>query len=146
MPPLFPEQLYELSARDRQVTWLDPFYQRATQAAAAVNLSLVWGQVPEGRVLFLQSLAVRVIPAAPLIANSGWAGVQVPGASVVAHILTGMPFTTPPTPSVFMWQGSILVPPRWQFEASVDFSGVGAHVIEGFAIGVLVPIGNIQRV
>ena len=151
--PLFPEQLYRLSARDQQVTWLDPFYQRATQAAAALNLSLVWGPVPEGRVLFLQSLLVRCIPGAGARLTGGWVGVQVPGASVVAYLLAGLtPEIADPVPPgtgpvrFIAWSGSILVPPRWQFEASVDFGAVAASVIEGTAVGVLVPIGNVQRV
>jgi len=142
----FPESLFLLSARDQQVTWLDPFFERSSLSTPAASLSLVFGQVPRDRALVLTNLVARCIPGAASNFLDGFIGILDP--SINLRILKGSD-PTPPAATrqgYISWSGQVLVPPLWQFQMDVNFSAVAPNGIEGFAIGMLVPVGNVQRV
>lgn len=142
----FPEQLYQLSARDLQVSWLDPSYQRATNAAGGASMSLVWGNIPAGQIFLMQSLVLRLNHVPPITLLDGWIGVRDLGPLVT--ILSGLeaPGGATKAQNYVTWSGSLVVPPGWRFEAAATFSGAIGNIIEGFAAGILIPVANVQRV
>lgn len=153
----FPDALYTLSARDLQLTWLEPvlFSTRVTAAGAFLQDRY---EVPTDRMLLLQHVGLRLFPAATETIVVAQSGILLANAGVT---------TTPPAVRLVMstgagtaqqnaavavqhwmsWQGSILVPPAWTVEAVGNFSpgAAATDVLELYVIGLLVPPGNVQR-
>lgn len=145
--PFWPEGLFELSARDRQVTWLDPvlFVTDLTAAAVAVDVEYV---VPDGRILLLQNAVADFGP--------GAAQTVLDAQIVVRPVLTVDPFcylavnyyNTPAAPNgrFINWSGSIIVPPTWQVQALGNFSaGAAGNFVSLAVAGLLCPVGNVAR-
>lgn len=153
----FPEGLYTLSARDQQVTWLDPgMYGEASGIPGPLYSNTIAGdgsvsqQVPEGRALILQHVLANFQPG-PIAAP-----VQV---STLRRILVRPPNAG--TTEVWLkeernalaagvalsldWQGSLLVPPRWFVQAYAEYNGGVANELTLNIGGMLIPIGNVQR-
>lgn len=141
----FPELLYQLSARDQQVTWLDPLLLSLDASSAAVDVFAVRA-VPQGSALVLQALSVFADPGAgqnivdQQLRIQDESGVSIvlkrDAAAAAANINRSID-----------WQGSILVPPNWLVVGFASFNaGVAANAVELNLVGVLIPIGNIQRV
>lgn len=144
-----PEFLYQLSARDQQVTWLDPIARVfvASVAAATVIPSFT---VPTDRVFILTNshisgvgggaqtvarIALALTPPGGLVAagpNVDVEGLEVPGAPNIARL---------------SWTGELMVPPAWMVSAIVLFSaGAVANTVNLNLNGCLIPVANIQRV
>lgn len=144
--PFYPELLYQLSARDQQVTWLDPILDAASTAAAAVNPTASF-LVPEGRCLVLQAAVVKGSPGAGQNITRMFLSIQ----TLVGTASRDLKFDDTDRAADFRvaldWQGSILIPPGWRLHGSVQFNaGVQVNTTELNTYGLLIPIGNIQRV
>lgn len=146
-----PEGLYTLSARDQQVTWLDPLFTRVELVAAAADLQANY-VVPDGRALILQSVhtygegggaqnctyieIALDLPGSPLTytyLSSHYLG--APGAAVIGNNRAQM------------WSGSIVVPEKWRVAGAAGFSAAAlANSVFHSVVGLLIPIGNIQRI
>jgi hypothetical protein len=145
----FPEFLFQLSARDQQVTWLDPFAGDIVDTAAAVSVTSTGFTVPNARAFLLQS--------ASAVANPGAAQAVT---SIVVSVIRPDPDTTGArlserdsaaaaanTSKTANWAGSILVPPGWRVIATANFdAGVAVNNLRLGIVGLFIPIGNIQRI
>jgi hypothetical protein len=143
----FPEFLYQLSARDQQVTWLDPLIQDQATTALLADIS-VDITVPDARILVLKNLTSQALPGAAQNVST-------------FHLLS----LVPPTPgtnsieltlirnalavgvnSILTWTGDVLVPPGWRVRARAVFNAAAAANTVGLdVVGILIPVGNIQR-
>jgi len=152
----FPEGLYLLSDRDRQVTWLDPLLDGPTGALLTGPLrSVTIGtdgsvsrQVPDGRMLILQHVTAYFAPGTAANANT------------LARILIRPP--TALTLEVWLrearqaavagfaqeltWQGSVIVPPLWYVQAYGEYDAGADNEVALNIAGILVPVGNISRI
>jgi hypothetical protein len=142
--PFFPESLFLLSDRDRQVTWLDPLITspESSQSLATFEVNYT---VPEGRVLLLQSAhAVAVGGGAQTCSEIGLA---VRTTSLGTYTYLNSDFETAAGPDrEVSWRGSVIVPERWLIIADAVFSAAAvANFLKLSIFGMLVPIGNIQR-
>lgn len=142
-----PESLYLLSARDQQVTWLEPFASDFSSSLAATEVIVSSSMVPDGRCLILQSCVLAGDPGAAQAARQLQLRLVAPGGGVV--FLAGKE-NTPDVADLnrwLNWSGSILVPQDWSIAGDVTFSaGAAANLAELSVVGVLIPIGNIQRI
>lgn len=140
----FPEFLLKLSQRDEQVTWLDPVVQRVRVSAAAAQVFATF-TVPEGRALALTHVGAGGTPGAAQNLTNLRAYVARPNTGVPIILANGI-FNS----AVFdfiSWQGQVLLPPGLIVELQADFSaGVAANIAVLDLIGVIIPVGNIQRV
>jgi hypothetical protein len=141
----FPESLFLLSDRDRQVSWLDPLITspESSQMLATFEVSYT---VPNGKALLLQSVhGVAVGGGAQTCSEIGLA---VRTTSLGTYTYLNSDFETAAgADREVSWRGSVLVPERWLVLADAVFSaGVAANFLKLSIFGMLVPIGNIQRV
>jgi hypothetical protein len=144
--PFFPEYLYQLSGRDEQVTWLDPLFnlQAGTGTTATVDTTDI--VVPTGRALLLQAANVEATIT----------GVEALQVLRIRLITPGTPFVFPLAiqfelaatgSDALNWSGSVIVPPGWSLDGFAQKSGAVSSILVQFTIsGLLIPIGNIQRV
>lgn len=142
----FPEGLYTLSARDRQVTWLDPvlFHSSSSVAAGTVTVDYT---VPEGRILLLQTATVEAVSGAAQTVS--WLAVVArPVSSAVPYVTFAGEWTTGAPANRFVnWSGAIAVAPGWLIQGSAIFNaGAAANAVGLALLGLLIPSGNIQRV
>lgn len=143
----FPEFLYQLSGRDQQVSWLDPvaFFIQDAQLATTVSVLFT---VPTESVLVLQHAFAQYSPAGAQTANIKKLELLPPVTTVPELRLdedrvTGGAGVT----QKLSWQGSIIVPATWRVRAHSTFSAAGvANTVNLTILGILLPIGNIQRV
>lgn len=153
--PFWPEGLYQLSARDRQVTWLDPLLDGPTGATLVGPLrSVTIGtdgsvsrQVPDGRVLVLQSVVGYFAPGTAANANTlARLLIRPPTAGTLEVWLreqrqaAAAGFSTE-----LAWQGSVIVPPQWFVQAYGEFDAGADNEIALNIAGILIPVGNVQR-
>lgn len=147
-----PESLYLLSARDQQVTWLDPLFTGALELTAAVADLQQNYVVPDGRALLLQSVHVF---------GSG-GGAQTCTYIEIALDLPGSPLTYtylssnyPGSPGAVaavqtrtqQWSGALIVPEKWRVAGAAGFSAAAVPNSVFLSVaGLLIPIGNVQRV
>lgn len=142
--------LYELTPRDRHITWLDPIVFEAEASGAAAFLEAFF-QVPPDRVLLLYNVCG--------LANSGAAqnatnldlnmATPIPGGGfdrfVIKRRQAPTDFVATPLASI-QWDGSMVIPSSKLISLSVNYSA-GAAV--NFAVltvfGMLIPNGNFQR-
>ena len=141
----FPEVLYRLSKRDEQVTWLDPVASRISATLAGINPVAIY-TVPNDRVLVLTAACIEATP------------------GVGQNILLKVLHTRPPTGGTNVtfrsdyvaggvgvqqgmdWDGEIAVPPSWTVNGNVLFNaGAVASTATLMMHGLLIPVGNIQR-
>lgn len=144
--PFFPELLYQLSARDQQVTWLDPLIQIASASAAQLSVDSVI-DVPEGQVLLLKSVSSGATPGAAQNVDTQEILVNARGATIATR-LVGRRHNPGSAISDFInWTGTILVPAGWQIRGRGTFSaGAAANATSLHVVGTLIPLGNVQRV
>ena len=142
-----PEFLYKLSPRDEQVTWLDPLWQRTSQGTAAVSVSSPAIVVPDGRLFLLQHVFSFALGGGAQTTTYHELILQNP------DLVTDMYLDINPNTGVaggstlIRWDGSVWVPPRWRLFAKGTFSaGAVINTVTLTAHGVLIPIGNVQRV
>lgn len=145
------EFLYELTPRDMQQSWLDPVIV-TTNGLVAASVVFTTYEIPIGRCLLLRSC----------VANADGGGAQTvdrvtlelfpPDESVVAiaiseKITTNVGNAAAKISMNTEWSGEILVPQEWTLRARGNYSAaVAANSIELHVIGLLIPIGNIQRI
>lgn len=143
----FPELLYQLSARDQQVTWLDPRFDQQSTSLLAISVPTPVFQVPVDRVFVLCAAAVRADPGAgqnvdslviQILAPAGSAGFNLKQRTEVAAANINVDLD---------WTGEILLPPAWQIRGIGSFNaGAVANLVVHNFFGILIPVGNIQRV
>lgn len=150
----FPEGLYTLSARDQQVTWLDPLFFRDESSIAAVSHEITYN-VPQGRALLLQTLVADAAAGAAQTVSDAQAMARPPTTNQQYYIAVnwyngggGFPVSAAaPQQRAINWRGSILIPELWRVSIQANFSaGAAANFCHLSLIGLLLPIGNIQRV
>lgn len=143
----FPEFLFKISQRDQQVTWLDPFFSADGLNLANVSVSAA-SIVPEGRALVLTHAFGRFTPGAgqnftvlQLFYDKG------------SGILPAMPLKESRTAGaanaigLLDWQGQVVLTPGNRIVVTGTFNaGAAVNAVEVRAAGMLLPIGNIQRV
>jgi len=142
----FPEFLYQLSARDQRVTWLDPLITDLTTLASSLQID-VPVIVPEGRCLVLKNAVTEADPGAAQIVNVIALGLVTPSLSNFIELqINRTPFAADTT-AIPSWQGEVVVPPLWQITARGVFNAVvAANRVRLDIVGILIPVGNIQRV
>ena len=146
MPPFWPEALYQLAARDHQITWLDPVLFHTFTAAAATTVEAKF-TVPAGRMLLLQSATVEAVSGAAQTV-SYLAVVAIPPVGGVPFVALAGEWTTgAPAKRFVNWSGSVVIAPGWIIDGTADYSAGAAANTTGLAIaGLLIPVGNIQRI
>lgn len=148
----FPEALYTLSARDQQVTWLDPVFTGALELTAAVADLQQNYVVPNGRVLLLQSVHVLGQGGAGQNCTYIEIALDLPGSPATYTYLSSHYLGAPGAAAVGpnrtqQWSGSLVVPERWRVAGAAGFSAaVNPNSVFLSVAGLLLPIGNIQRV
>lgn len=145
----FPELLYQLSARDQQVSWLDPSVSRITAGAAAPTVTANLLTVPAGLALILQALSVGLDPgAAQSILNVAFRILPPAPAAAPEVLISNEWFVlTANQNRAHNWQGSVLVPPGWRLACVGTFdAGAANNVVDASHMGILIPIGNVQRI
>jgi len=144
--PFFPEFLFQLSSRDQQVTWLDPFSQRIIVSALSLGVEADAARVPLGKVLLLQSVAAQADPGAGQLVNSVVISLR-PQPNGPPVNLAAIGSTAVDLLQFLNWSGSIIVPSEWLITANSSFNAaVAANQTVLDVIGMLIPVGNIQRV
>jgi hypothetical protein len=144
----FPEFLYRLSQRDQQVTWLDPVVSFQQDAQLAVNVSVTF-TVPDARALVLQHASIVASPSGAQTSTLREIVLRVPGVGTTNSGFLKREETTGAGGQDFFldWQGSAIIPPQWRIIANGTFVGVAtANTVNLTVLGILIPIGNIQRV
>lgn len=145
--PFWPEALYELSARDRQVTWLEPVIFRGNETGD--NFGSVIYTVPDGRLLLLQNAYLQVWPDVGNQVTDWKILIGAPGPSFQETYLRASQGVTFAINLVLneYWSGSVVVPEKWSVRGIGVFSGAAVGDYVDFSMhGLLVPIGNVQRV
>jgi hypothetical protein len=142
----FPEFLYQLNARDQQITWLDPL---ALQIATSVGGATVVGNIVPSldRVMILQAMCGDSNPGAAQTLDTTFLQLIPPGGTP-AFSIAGFDFSTLPSGNdqFVNWVGSMMVPPGWTLRMTSIFNAaVAANVISFNVFGILIPVGNIQR-
>lgn len=146
----FPEFLYQLSARDQQVTWLDPFFSNAESTGAAAALSA--NITPDRqRTFILSSLSANAfVTGAATVAALLLLAVPPQGNPQFAIAQTSSAYTgggAAGTQLQLNWSGELIIPPGWILRATALYSAaVAGNEVEMTAGGILIPAGNIQRV
>ena len=142
----FPELLYQLSARDQQVSWLDPIVRTVSSSALSVTINARL-QVPIGQVLLLQSAVSQLTPgAAQSILNNAITIID-PTISIAIALAVDLVAGPANVAKGLNWSGSIIVPPQWFIASTGSFSAAAvANVGQIDAVGLLIPVGNVQRV
>lgn len=137
--------LYDLSSKDRQVTWLEPFADQ--QAISSMNVTItVVSTVPAGRALVLHHAFLRGTPPAPTTSTL----LQLSAFSSPGNRITRLKFEgTAGAAGIIRtidWQGFLLLPPGSTITGVADFSSAATlNAAELCVAGVLIPVGNIQR-
>lgn len=144
---LFPEFLYQLNARDQQVTWLEPLFTQINPAAA---LQAAWSelvyQVPNDRVLVLTHVFASANPGGAQGVTDLAIFARVPLSSPAYRLLFFSETIVAGLTRATRWQGELLLPPGWQIAISATFDAAAvANAVSADVAGVLIPTGTIQR-
>lgn len=143
---IFPELLYQLSGRDQQVTWLDPLLT-APVSSAASNFVFASYTVPADRALLLHHLAARGDPGAGQLITDIHIFLQAPAGSFTVTLERDEVAKAANANAIVTWQGELVIPPNWQVVGAITFdAGVQVNAEQTHVAGILIPIGNIQRV
>jgi len=143
---LFPEFLYQLSARDQQVTWLDPVIARPeTIDAAAFNVARF--AVPDGRMLVVANVCLHSFTAGVTTISLMRLTLFPPAGAGVMDLAIRTPVAGL-TADVLNLNGlEVLVPAQWIVEARTTFSaGAAGNTTRLNLAGILLPIANVQRI
>lgn len=142
----FPEFLYQLSARDQQVTWLDPQLGTVVTSTAATSVSSSL-TVPDARLLVVTALNLEAAPGLAQNITQMFLGFFNVATNVLASLTEDLVAKGANAASSIDWQGEIVLPPGWGIRATGSFNAAAAanQVILTVA-GILIPIGNVQRV
>lgn len=149
---MFPEFLFQLSARDQQVSWLDPVANVISVSQTAVELTATY-TVPNDRVLLLEYVTAFLRPfstqniaidtgifvAPPLAAVSG---------TIVLRWLTQRTVALGAGVRDFQFADPhIIVPASWRVMCKASFNaGASLNDLVFSVFGTLIPLGNIQRI
>lgn len=143
----FPEFLYQLTARDQQVTWLDPTLRADSTSAAAASVSSTIFTIPQGQVLILLNAMCRGTPGGAQFVARTRIDVLPPAASNNFFLASDDTIGGAGLSLSVTWTGEVLIPATWQLRGVADFNaGAVANTIEFHFMGILIPAANIQRV
>jgi len=146
---IFPEFLYQLSERDQQTTWLDPVVSFVRVAGGLTVLTSTF-TVPVGRMLLLTSACVFGLPGAGQSCNGVRVEVRPRDAALAVVIARWVPVTLPSpvtNPITINFSGQVIVPADWTVVSLGDFTFAAANnTLDASLTGILLPIGNVQRV
>lgn len=141
----FPEALYLLSQRDQQVTWLDPVVFDSNQSLAQVNVTAAY-TVPTGRILILQNVSVEFAAGAGQTVTWGGAVIRPVPTPSPYGILMAEYFAAGAVKVTVNWSGSIIVPSGWLVQSDAIFNAGANPNYAALAMhGILIPVGNVQR-
>jgi hypothetical protein len=140
----FPEFLLKLSARDEQITWLDPLSDNVSALTATASLTVTF-TLPDTRALILQAANVRGIAGVGQTCDR----LQIvlsPRATAAGNALL-LEYVAAALENSRSWSGSLLVPPQWVIQGNVRFNaGVAANDVRLSLFGMFIPVANIQRI
>ena len=146
------EFLYELTPRDMQQSWLDPVIITSNGLTAASVVTASY-EVPVGRCLLLRSSVANADAGGAQTVDRVTLELLPPDESNIAIAISekiSSNVGTSATSKVSMnteWSGEVVVPQEWTVRARGNFSAaVSANSIELHVVGLLIPIGNIQRI
>lgn len=144
---LFPEFLFQLSTRDQQVTWLDPIFSERSDSSAAVEIITLLSEVPLGRAMILTSASIDADPgAAQSVRRLRITTNQQAGSPAFTIAAARFPVVAN-AEETLNWSGQIIIPSQWRIVAIAAFdAAVAINSIVSHLSGMLIPIGNIQRV
>jgi len=143
--PAWPEQLYVLSQRDLQVTWLDPIIRELSASIASPNVNTPILTVPQDRYLILLHCLLHVRPGAGQANSETRINANPPIQGAAIQLLAIGTRANDVREFAHAWPG-LLLPPNWSLQGSGNFSaGVAANLVAVSIFGILVPAGNIQR-
>lgn len=140
--------LYELSQRDQQVTWLDPTAFTLTASGLNTQVDATYA-VPVGLCLILMSLCGNGS------AGAGQNNIRItlelsPPSDLgnfvaISEVTSAQIGVATPTLSL-PWSGRLYIPQLWTIRCRSSFSASAfANFSELNVLGMLIPIGNIQR-
>lgn len=143
------DYLYELSARDQQLSWLDPLITRVTLSSNTVTVEPQY-EVPSGKALLLRSVSIwgdagttQTVTSLFIELAHTTAGFETYLATIFSEQLT----TATKNDIALNWSGLIVLPQNWIIRGTSNFdNGVNANTSSISLVGMLIPIGNIQRV
>lgn len=143
----FPEFLFQLSSRDQQVTWLDPVFAELGGTGTGINLVSGFYTVPDARCLILQSArATADVVGGEIIEN---VRIVVTRDQSIFYTLAEREVVGGAANTLYAvnWSGSILIPPGWLVAGAGSKNlAVQVGTIAASIFGLLIPIGNVQRV
>ena len=145
----FPEQLYLLSQKDQQVSWLEPLVLRDSFTDVGDPITRLLYRVPQGRVLLLQNLAARAdAGAAQNILNLTFDAVPLWSANPIIIKSGDARQSALGTPNAAIdWSGSILIPAQYTLRLTADWSAAAvANSLDIGVMGLLIPQGNLQTI
>lgn len=143
----FPELLYQLSARDQQVTWLDPQLSRVQASNAATSVGINWLEVPVGRALVLTNLQLRGSPGLAQACTRLIAEMTPRGGGTTVNIANDDFAAVANLAQNVNWSGEIIIPADWIISVAASFdAGAAANSIDISGAGILIPLGNVQRI
>jgi len=143
----FPEFLYQLSAKDQQVTWLDPVTDIISATINQTTIDLIF-TVPDGRALILKALQIFAIPGAGQTTSVRQLHVnrRAPDTSEIRLVRSDVVLGAGVAGNED-WQGEILLMPGWRLFGRAVFNAlVNANTVNLSLAGILIPIANIQRI
>jgi hypothetical protein len=141
----FPESLYLLSARDQQVSWLEPVFFREEVLDTQVGLEIQY-QVPQGRCLLLQTAVGDGAAGAAQTCDNLQVLARPPTANVQTYLAVSW-YGGALQGRMVNFSGSVIVPELWIVMAQANFSAAAnANFVHLSISGLLIPIGNVVRV
>jgi hypothetical protein len=142
---LFPEYLYQLSARDQQVTWLDPLITVVTQSTAGTAVTATY-TVPNDRALILQAAVLVILAGAAQTSNEAYLGASRLATGAIFRFANSV-YAAALQPDPLEFSGSLVIPAQWNVTGTAGFNaGVAANIVSLNIFGILIPIANIQRI
>lgn len=141
------EQLYRLLRADEQVRLLDPYFETVSSVGTIIGLNATL-TVPERKALLLNHAYARILPGTGqnITANTQLL-MRNPGATRVV-LLDEVPNALAINVAArLMWQGEAVLMPGCTLRLDALFnSGIASNSITLYAHGMLIPLGNIERI
>lgn len=144
------EQLYRLSARDEQLSWLQPVILGQLQGAASTAVGAGW-TIPKSALVVAKKIFVRAIPAAGQRALLVQALLSPPEPSTAFVLLGSKDVSNIPTVALqhdlTVELGDMYISENWRITGQVLYdAGVGFNQLNVSFTGVQIPNGNVDRV